>query len=135
MGLAPGAVRFEASWSKGSIDGHPALVMTLTGHGLDSTSDDRDKFFEPFRKNRAGKASFGPAIAKRIVEAHDGTVSLSDGTGPGLTVLITLPLIPLKGAPRKPFAQKADGLAERRQTGREERMRRPGRSILPGEAG
>jgi two-component system, LuxR family, sensor kinase FixL len=133
--MAPGAVRVQASWSKGDLGGHPALVIALTEGSLDPPAEVRESFFEPFRKNRAGKACFGPAIARRIVEGHGGTVVLAESPGAGLTVLITIPLVPVKGTRAKPFVQRVEGFQERLQALREQSLDARGHLRRPGEAG
>jgi class 3 adenylate cyclase len=69
-----------------------------------------------------------------IIEAHGGTVSLVDGAAAGITILVTIPLVPVRGARPKPFARKVDGLPERIQSIREEDIDSRHR-LRPGEAG
>lgn len=72
------------------------IVVEDTGRGIDPTSLDR--IFEPFHQGEAltshrdGGLGLGLAIAKQIVELHDGTLSAySDGPARGARMTVTLP--------------------------------------------
>ena len=132
--VGSGPAQVLVSWSKGDLEGHPAVLIALQVRGLDLSREEQEKFFEPFRRSRTGKACFGPAISRRIIEAHGGTVSLVDGAAAGITILVTIPLVPVRGARPKPFARKVDGLPERIQSIREEDIDSRHR-LRPGEAG
>ena len=73
-------------------------TVTLRVHdeGLGFPADFRDRAFEPFtradpaRDIRTGTAGLGLSIARGIVAAHHGSVTL--GNGPGGDVLVSLPI-------------------------------------------
>ena len=84
-----------------NIDGHTTHVVLIDW--LDSTPGIDAKFipslFEPFyrgeqSRNRAtGGSGLGLAIAKRIVEAHRGSISASESALGGLHIQIRLPFL------------------------------------------
>ena len=55
-------------------------------------ADALPQVFEMFFTTRAGSAGIGLAIARRIVEAHDGAIEIASVHGTGTTVAITLPV-------------------------------------------
>lgn len=71
------------------------VVLRVHDEGSGFPKEFRDQAFEPFtradpaRDTRTGTAGLGLSIARGIVNAHDGTVSL--GEGPGGEVRIVLP--------------------------------------------
>jgi signal transduction histidine kinase len=77
-----------------------------TGCGIDSP--DLEKIFEPFEQG-PGKSKeslhglgLGLAIARRLVEAHDGTLTASSqGRNCGAVFTVTLGLAPAKSALKK----------------------------------
>ena len=74
------------------------VTVTDSGVGMDE-ADLRDAFI-PFRtsKKNQGGTGFGLPIAKKSVEAHGGSISLSSIDGEGTTVTILLPLQQGEGA-------------------------------------
>ncbi len=73
-----------------------ALAVVDRGEGL--TPDQQDRVFERFyrvdeaRTRGAGGSGLGLAIAKRLVEAHGGTVWVESAPGAGATFGFSLPL-------------------------------------------
>lgn len=65
------------------------VAIRDNGPGLDA--DQARRVFEPFFTTKAKGTGLGMAIAKRIVEAHGGTIELSAGTQPGAEFVIVLP--------------------------------------------
>ena len=106
VNLLDNAVRHAASQVCASVreDGGWA-VLTVTDDGPGIPSDDAERVFGRFARlddarARAGEdsdgeegAGLGLAIVRSTAQAHDGTVSLGDA-GPGLRVVVRLPLVP-----------------------------------------
>ncbi len=54
----------------------------------------RDRLFQPFVSRRAGGTGLGLAIVSRIMQAHDGTVALTNRPGWTTCFTLTLPGVP-----------------------------------------
>jgi two-component system sensor histidine kinase ChvG len=76
------------------------LILSVTDDGPGIPPDARDKVFERFHSLRPAEEAFGShsglglAIARTIVEAHDGTLTATDRGGgkPGARLVIRLPV-------------------------------------------
>jgi len=66
------------------------LVVSVRDHGAGITAGEEDAIFEPFRTHRAQGTGLGLAIARRIVEAHGGTIAARNAEGGGALVVIEL---------------------------------------------
>ncbi len=92
--------------TKHTADGTQVTVLvTITRHrlriqvsdrGPGVTPDDLDTIFQPFFRSGDGAAvsghGLGLAIARRVIEAHEGTVQAMNRPGGGLSIEITLPI-------------------------------------------
>lgn len=69
----------------------PAVRVSFrdTGPGMDA--EVRSRFFDAFFTTKTKGTGLGMAIARRIVEAHAGTITLGDLDLPGAEILVTLP--------------------------------------------
>jgi two-component system OmpR family sensor kinase len=72
----------------------PTIVSSVTddGHGFDPR--DADKLFERFARGNHGDArrfGLGLALAREVIQAHNGTITASAVPGQGATFTITLP--------------------------------------------
>jgi len=77
-----------------NADGRLAIAVRDTGHGIDA--DDLERLFVPF--DRLGLeggtiegVGLGLALANRLVDVMDGTISVSSRRGVGSTFTVTLP--------------------------------------------
>jgi signal transduction histidine kinase len=74
-----------------------SMVITVRDSGPGVAEVDLTAIFEPFFRGTGGGNAdghgLGLAIAKRIVEAHGGTISAANHAGGGLCVRIDLPLL------------------------------------------
>jgi signal transduction histidine kinase len=75
-------------------EGRVVVAVSDTGVGIPET--DLEHVFDDFYRAdtgeiREGGAGLGLAISKRIVEAHDGTISVESEVGKGTTFTISLP--------------------------------------------
>lgn len=73
--------------------GPPVLHVSVRDNGPGLDADQRRRVFDPFYTTKAKGTGLGMAIAKRIVEAHGGRISV-DGHGdnqPGAVFTLTLP--------------------------------------------
>jgi signal transduction histidine kinase len=74
---------------------HVAVVVKDTGIGI--SEEDWPHIFEPFyradqaRSTTNGRSGLGLAIAKHIVEAHNGSIEVQSAFGYGSTFTILLP--------------------------------------------
>jgi two-component system, OmpR family, sensor histidine kinase MtrB len=72
-------------------------VIAVADRGLGMTEADRVRVFEPFRRgqnvaNIAG-IGLGLSVARKIVEAHGGTIGVESETGAGSVFSVRLPLM------------------------------------------
>jgi PAS domain S-box-containing protein len=68
-----------------------SLQISVRDNGPGIRLDQRQKVFDPFYTTKAKGTGLGMAIAKRIIEAHDGQIEVADTVGPGAVFLVTLP--------------------------------------------
>jgi signal transduction histidine kinase len=72
------------------------LLVDDEGHGI--PPDQREQILEPFvrledsRNRRTGGAGLGLAVARSLVEAHEGTISIAAAPGGGARLIVRLPL-------------------------------------------
>ncbi len=69
----------------------PALQIVLRDNGPGLNSEQATRAFDPFYTTKVKGTGLGLAIAKRIVEAHGGTISLNSGYRDGAEFVIVLP--------------------------------------------
>ncbi|MGZ4894258.1 MAG: ATP-binding protein, partial [Halobacteriota archaeon] len=72
-----------------AFDDSIAISVSDTGVGI--PADMRDKIFSPLTTGKAKGTGLGLAVVKRIVEAHNGTISFESTEGKGTTFIVTLP--------------------------------------------
>jgi len=79
-----------------TIDGHHMLIR-VTDDGPGVPEQDMPNLFEPFfrvdrsRSKKTGGYGLGLSIAKRIVEAHGGTIRVANNTPRGASFVVTIP--------------------------------------------
>jgi len=71
--------------------GTAGLEVSVADRGPGISATRRGTLFEPFTSDTAGRPGLGLAICKAIVEAHGGTIEISDRSGPGTLVRFTIP--------------------------------------------
>jgi signal transduction histidine kinase len=84
-------VHIDVDWSEAEFDGERAVRVVVRDNGPGLTSEQRCNLFEPFFTTKTQGTGLGMAIAKRIVEAHGGGITVDGSEGPGGRIVITLP--------------------------------------------
>ncbi len=86
---------FEASSDNVRIDvtvaGDSALV-NVQDYGAGISDNDLPQVFEPFFTTKKSGTGLGLALAKKVVQNHDGKIAIASKTGEGTTVTVELPL-------------------------------------------
>ncbi len=75
---------------EGAIPGSIKIVFTDSGEGI--TPENLSRIFSPFFTTRQQGTGLGLSITQRIVEQHNGEISVSSAPGRGAVFTITLPL-------------------------------------------
>ena len=88
-----GKIRIEIQEIKGFLQ----ISVTDSGSGISEDEIDRifERFYQADKSRRAGRArgvGLGLPIAKQIVEAHHGSISVESLTERGTRFLVSLPL-------------------------------------------
>jgi len=89
-----GVVEVEAAVSRSARAGSrhvPVIVISITDNGCGIPPETVQHLFEPFWTSKATGTGLGLAIVYRIVESHDGTISVTTPPGGGCCVTIELP--------------------------------------------
>ncbi len=82
---AGGSITLLATASNGHID----FAVTDTGSGIDP--ENLRRIMEPFHSTKARGLGLGLAIARAIIDKHNGHISVASQIGAGTTVTVTLP--------------------------------------------
>ena len=80
-----------AEWSRVDLGGRAAVRVALLDNGPGFSPEQRRNLFEPFHTTKTQGTGLGMAIARRIVEAHGGTIAAGVDGGQGAEIVITLP--------------------------------------------
>ncbi len=91
MAACTDPVELEVACRATQLDGRPAVQMAMRDNGPGLSSEARRKVFEPFYTTKTKGTGLGMAIARRIVEAHDGRIEVGSQWRRGAEFLITLP--------------------------------------------
>jgi len=72
-------------------------VVTVSDHGIGIASDDLSHLWEPFRRTGvsaeiAPGVGLGLSVAKRIIDAHHGTITVKSAVGAGSAFSVHLPM-------------------------------------------
>jgi len=91
LAAAHDPVVIDVEWAdaKGAVQPSVGIVIRDNGPGL--TPEQRCNLFEPFFTTKTKGTGLGMAIAKRIIDAHEGAIAAGTDDGRGATILITLP--------------------------------------------
>lgn len=72
-----------------ALDGRVTVEVVDTGRGI--PPEDMEKLFQPFFTTKPKGSGLGLAICQRIMQAHQGEISLTSTPGVGTRVRLTLP--------------------------------------------
>ena len=91
LAACPDPVHVEASWSEVIGGEYPSTQMAIRDNGPGLHPEQRRNLFEPFFTTKTQGTGLGLAIARRIIEAHGGTIHLGLDCSAGAEIVITLP--------------------------------------------
>ncbi len=78
------------SWTAVEHAGRPAWRLSIRDEGPGLSSEQAQHIFDPFFTTKVRGTGLGMAIARRLVEAHQGVISVGE-QGPGAEIIIILP--------------------------------------------
>jgi signal transduction histidine kinase len=86
----------EAMGGRGTIDVHVAgegrgMVVTIVDHGPGIPPELRGRVFEPYMTTKADGTGLGLALVRQTVDAHGGTIAVSETAGGGATFTLVFP--------------------------------------------
>ena len=88
-------VRVVVNCTAAGLNAQSAVQVTVCDNGPGLTAEQRQRVFDPFFTTKTKGTGLGMAIAKRIVEAHDGQISVGSESGSGAEIRIILPHQPV----------------------------------------
>lgn len=75
-------------------DSNGNIILTFRDEGQGIAPERLDSIFDPFQSSTTGGSGLGMAIVYRIVQDHQGNISIDSSPGAGTTVTIHLPSKP-----------------------------------------
>jgi two-component system, LuxR family, sensor kinase FixL len=93
IAAASGLVRIDIECRRNESADIPALEIAVRDDGPGIPHEERSEIFAPYYTTKREGTGLGLAIVRRIVEAHEGKIELTDlHPGSGAEFVITLPL-------------------------------------------
>ena len=93
-----GTLTLKANTSNGNF------LISVTDTGIGIAPEDRRRIFEPYFTTKAKGSGLGLAIARRIIEAHGGTITVLSEADQGCCFQISLPINAYGGLSARPFS-------------------------------
>ena len=90
LAATPDSVKIEIRCRDVELTGTSAIEISFRDNGPGMSPDQRQRVFEPFFTTKTSGTGLGMAIARRIVEAHGGTIAVGDCAS-GAKIVVTLP--------------------------------------------
>ena len=87
-------VRIEISSQEAVVHGRPGVRVSVRDNGPGLTPEQKRRIFEPFFTTKTQGTGLGMAIAQRILEAHQGEISVGEGNDGGAEIVLLLPRQP-----------------------------------------
>ena len=84
-------VMIDLDWDCRPVGDQAQARVIIRDNGPGLGYEQRRNLFEPFFTTKTQGTGLGMAIARRIVEAHDGTITLGDDGTMGAQIVLTLP--------------------------------------------
>lgn len=84
-------VRITVSCRNAEIDGAHYVAVSVRDNGPGLPDEIRPRVFEAFHTTKIKGTGLGMAIAKRFIEAHQGTIDVGDDCSDGAEFVIKLP--------------------------------------------
>ena len=91
LAACPSPVVIDVRYESDQIAGRSVLQITVRDNGPGLNAEQKQKIFEPFYTTKHKGTGLGMAIAKRIMEAHSGDISLGNGDAGGAEFVLTIP--------------------------------------------
>lgn len=91
LAAARDPVVIDVEWQEDARAGKPTVGIVIRDNGPGFTPKEKSNLFEPFFTTKIKGTGLGMAIAKRIIEAHEGEIVAGPVSGCGATIRITLP--------------------------------------------
>jgi PAS domain S-box-containing protein len=86
-----GKGRIEVRCTEADLNGRPAVRIAFRDNGPGLSPEQRRRIFDPFFTTKSRGTGLGMAIAKRIVDAHGGTIGVGNGESTGTEIEVILP--------------------------------------------
>ncbi|MCO6045437.1 PAS domain S-box protein [Aeoliella sp. ICT_H6.2] len=87
-------VKIRVSGYPAQLEGNTAVRVVVADNGPGMDVEQRERIFEPFYTTKAKGTGLGMAIARRIVEAHGGTIAVEVSPLGGAALELVLPVEP-----------------------------------------
>ena len=91
LSACPDPVEIDVTVTATTVHGREALEVRMRDNGPGLTEDQRNRMFDPFYTTKTQGTGLGLALARRIVEVHDGRIEPGNADGPGCEIVIVLP--------------------------------------------
>ena len=73
--------------------GEHAVMLRVSDNGCGIPLAIRERIFDPFFSTKPSGTGLGMAIARRIVESHQGSIEIDSVEGQGCSVTLVLPVV------------------------------------------
>lgn len=91
LAACPAPVVIDVRYEIAETAGRRAVRVTVRDNGPGLNVEQKQRIFDPFYTTKPDGTGLGMAIAKRIMEAHGGDISLGSGDGRGAEFVLSFP--------------------------------------------